>query len=67
MGKRGSFWCLIKTSLKRYFHLPKQFALRKKPSGGKNDPNMLNPMITLLVFNLTSMYFFSSFEYVSSI
>jgi hypothetical protein len=24
MGKRGSFWLLIKTSLERYFDLPKQ-------------------------------------------
>jgi hypothetical protein len=23
MGKRGSFWVLIKTSLERYFDLPK--------------------------------------------
>jgi hypothetical protein len=26
-GKRGSFWCLIKTSLERYFDLPKQVLL----------------------------------------
>jgi hypothetical protein len=29
-----------------------------KPSGGKNDPNMPNPIITLLVFKLTSIYSF---------
>jgi hypothetical protein len=29
-----------------------------KLSGGKNDHNMSNPMITLLVFNLTSIYSF---------
>jgi hypothetical protein len=66
-GKRGSFWCLIKTSLKRYLICQNNLLCENKPSGGKNDPNMLNPMITLLVFNLTSMYLFSSFEYVSSI
>jgi hypothetical protein len=26
-GKRGSFWYLIKTSLERYFDLPKQVLL----------------------------------------
>jgi hypothetical protein len=31
-----------------------------KPSGGKNDPNIPNPMIILLVFNLTSICTFSS-------
>jgi hypothetical protein len=61
-GKKGEFWCLIKTSLERYFGLPKQVFLHKdtkmdlfcenKPSGGKSDPNMPNPMISLLVFNL---------------
>jgi hypothetical protein len=26
-GKRGEFWCLIKTSFERYFDLPKQVFL----------------------------------------
>jgi hypothetical protein len=61
---------LTKTSLESYFDLPKQSVFDRdremnlfcenKPSGGKNDPNMSNPMIVLLVFNLTSICTFSS-------
>jgi hypothetical protein len=68
-GKKGEFfWLLIKTSLESYFDLPKQSVFdieigmnlfcENKPSGGKNDPNMPNPMIILLVFNLTSICIF---------
>jgi hypothetical protein len=73
MGKRGSFWYLIKFTLERSLDLPKQLCLtleirkrffcENKPSGGKSDPNMPNSLKILLVFNL---HFFSSSRYVSS-
>jgi hypothetical protein len=39
---------------------------KNKPSGGKSDPNMPNPLMILFVFNLTSIALLSSFGYVSS-
>jgi hypothetical protein len=38
-----------------------------KPSGGKNDPNIPNPVILQLVLSLTSICtFLLSIEYVST-
>jgi hypothetical protein len=52
--KKGEFWHLIKFTLEKSFDLPKQVFWHRdrqkilfcenKPSGGKSDPNMTNPM-----------------------
>jgi hypothetical protein len=59
MGKRGSFWLLIKTSLEKYFDLPKQsvfdikvrkwICIAKINQVVHNDPNMSNPVCWSLV------------------
>jgi hypothetical protein len=64
-GKKGSLSHLIKFTLERSLDLPKQvfwYRDRKnnlfcenKPSDGKSDPNMPNPMWDKLVFNLHSL------------